>query len=105
MTMNIRLEYSPIEGKFNQAQASDAIQVEKGFKTLCCFVHVERALRFIQAITVKFPELDSGSSSSFPSFSTIKDELKLFIQEDIKLLEQHMNITYQRRKNTFNTNS
>lgn len=100
--MNIRLEYSPIEGKFNQAQASDSIDVEKGYRLLCCFVNAERALRFTHAIEIKYPELQSGTGQSFPSFSRMKDELYQFLAEDIKVLEQHMDKTYQRRKQLLN---
>ncbi|OFY82618.1 MAG: hypothetical protein A3F72_11890 [Bacteroidetes bacterium RIFCSPLOWO2_12_FULL_35_15] len=105
MDMNIRLEYSPIEGKFNQAQATDSINVAKGYRMLCCFVNAERALRFTQAIEIKYPELISGNDKPFPPFSTMKDELYHFFLEDIKLLEQHMNITYQRRKQLLNNQS
>ncbi|MGQ0827877.1 MAG: hypothetical protein ACT4ON_05740 [Bacteroidota bacterium] len=103
--MNVRLEYSPIEGKFNQAQASDPINVAKGYRTLCCFVNAQRALRFTQAIENKYPELKSGIGLSFLSFSAMKDELHHFMAEDIKVLEQHMNQTYQRRKQLFNNHS
>jgi hypothetical protein len=103
--MNVRLEYSPIEGRFNQAQASDPINIAKGYRMLCCFVNAERALRFTQAIEIKFPQLYSGTGQPFPSFSTMKDELYHFLAEDIKVLEEHMNKTYQRRKNLLNNNS
>lgn len=103
--MNIRLEYSPNEGKFNQAQATDPIQVAKGYRTLCCFVNAERASRFTDAIINKYPELNSSGGQSFPSFSIIRDELQQFIVEDVAMLEQHMNKSYQRRKNILNTNS
>lgn len=100
--MNIRLEYSETEGKFNQAQAADPTDVAKGYKTLCCFVAVERATRFTDAVLIKYPELSSGTGQSFPSFSAMKDELYQFVAEDIRLLEQHMNTTYKRRKQIFN---
>jgi hypothetical protein len=100
--MNIRLEYSQREGKFIQAQATDQTDVAKGYKTICCFVAVERATRFTQAIIIKYPELNSNARQSFPSFSTMKDELYKFITEDIKVLEEHMNTTFQRRVQLFN---
>lgn len=103
--MNVRLEYSPIEGKFNQAQAADQMNIAKGYRTLCCFVNAERALRFTQAIAIKYPELVSGSTKLFPAFSIIKDELYHFMAEDIQVLERHMNKTYQRRKQLFNNHS
>lgn len=103
--MNIRLDYSPIEGKFNQAQATDSINVAKGYRMLCCFVNAEKSLRFTQAIEIKYPELNSGTGQPFPSFSTMKDELYHFLAEDIKLLEGHMNKTYQRRKQLLSSNS
>lgn len=103
--MNIRLEYSEIEGKFNQAQASDKTDVAKGYRTLCCFVNAERALRFVQAIEEKYPNLNSGSNHPFPSFSLMKNELYQFLQEDVQLLEQHMNKTYERRKQLFSNRS
>lgn len=103
--MNIRLEYSPIEGKFNQAQATDHIQIAKGYKTLCCFVNAERASRFTNAIINKYPELNSPTGQPFPSFSIMRDELQQFIVEDVAMLEQHMSNSYQRRKNILNTNS
>ncbi len=99
--MNIRLEYSETEGKFNQAQATDSINVERGYRTVCCFVNDERALRFTQAIEIKYPELQSANGHYFPSFSKIKDELYHFMAEDIKVLEQHMSQTYQRQKQLF----
>lgn len=103
--MNVRLEYSPIEGKFNQAQAADQTNIAKGYRTLCCFVNAERALRFTQAIREKYPQFQSGTEQPFPSFSLMKDELYLFLQEDIQMLEQHMRKTYQRRKQLFNNHS
>ncbi|MBI3518157.1 MAG: hypothetical protein HY062_02200 [Bacteroidetes bacterium] len=103
--MNIRLEYSEMEGKFNQAQATDKTDIEKGYRTLCCFVNVERALRFTQAMEEKFPALNFTNGQPFPSFSKIKDELYHFMAEDIQLLEQHMNKTYERRKQLFNNRS
>ncbi|MGE0566420.1 MAG: hypothetical protein AB7O73_00610 [Bacteroidia bacterium] len=102
--MNIRLEYSQTEGKFNHVQAFDFIEVTKGYRTLCCFVNAERALRFTQAVEIKYPELNSNSKL-FPSFSTMKDELYHFMAEDIQVLEQHMSKTYQRRKQLFNNHS
>lgn len=103
--MNIRLEYSEIEGKFNQAQAPDKTDVAKGYRTLCCFVNGERAFRFTQAMEEKFPNLNFTSGQSFPSFSKMKDELYHFMAEDIQLLEQHMNKTYERRKQLFSNRS
>jgi len=99
--MNIRLEYSQAEGKFNQAQAADPVNVEEGYKTLCCFIAAERATRFTQAILSKYPEFNAGNRTPFPSFSTMKNELYEFVAEDIKVLEQHMNTAYQRRKQLF----
>ncbi|MBI2271031.1 MAG: hypothetical protein HYU69_11865 [Bacteroidetes bacterium] len=95
--MHARLEYSAAEGKFNQAQPEDQTDVAKGYRTLCCFVNVERANRFTGAIHIKYPELSSGTGQSFSSFSVMKDELYQFLAEDIKLLEQHMNTTFKRR--------
>lgn len=103
--MNIRLEYSELEGKFTQAQAPDKTDVAKGYRTLCCFVNAEKALRFIQAIEEKYPNLNSGTGHPFPSFSLMRSELYQFLQEDIKLLEQHMNKTYERRKQLFSNRS
>lgn len=100
--MNIRLEYSQLEGKFNQEQATDPIEVTKGYKALCCFVSIERADRFIAAIQIKYPELNSSNWQTFPSFFTLKDELYQFITEDVKVLEEHMNTTYKRREQLFN---
>ncbi len=97
--MEIRLEYSPTEGKFKQSQAEDPADNIKDYKTLCCFVNVERATRFTQAIQIKYPELSSAANQGFPSFSIIKNELYQFMAEDIKALEQHMDITYKRRAN------
>lgn len=98
--MNIRLEYSPIEGKFNQAQATDKTDVAKGYRMLCCFVQAERAIHFTEAIQNKYPEL-SDHSKPYPLFTTIKDELYQFLAEDVKLLEEHMNTTYKRRAALF----
>ncbi|MFY9308501.1 MAG: hypothetical protein WAQ28_05550 [Bacteroidia bacterium] len=98
--MNIRLEYSPIEGKFKQAQATDKTDVAKGYRTLCCFVQAERAKRFTQAVQIKFPELNDHSKP-YPLFTTMRDELQLFITEDVKLLEEQMNTTYKRRAALF----
>ena len=103
--MNIRLEYSSIEGKFNQAQATDKIDTAKGYQTLCCFINSERALRFTQAVLEKYPQLNSCAEQSFPAFSVMKDELYRFVQEDVQLLEQHMNKTYERRKQLFSNHS
>lgn len=103
--MNIRLEYSEMEGKFNKAQATDKTDIEKGYRTLCCFVNAERALRFTQAMEEKFPALSFTNGQPFPSFSKIKDELYHFMAEDIQLLEQHMNKTYERRKQLFSNRS
>lgn len=103
--MNVRLEYSPIEGKFNQAQATDSTNVAKGYRTLCCFVNAERTLRFTQAIEIKYPVLHSGTGQPFLSFATMKNELYHFLAEDIKVLEEHMNKTYQRRKQLLNNHS
>lgn len=103
--MNIRLEYSPIEGKFNQAQATDKIDSTKGYQMLCCFLNSERALRFTQAVQEKYPQLNSGAGHPFPAFSVMKDELYQFVQEDVQLLEQHMNKTYERRKQLFSNRS
>jgi hypothetical protein len=100
--MNIRLEYSQTEGKFNPAQATDQVDISKGYKTLCCFVNAEKATRFTQAIIIKHPELNSGTGRLFPSFSIMKDELYHFLAEEIKILEDHMNTTYKRRKQLFN---
>lgn len=102
--MNIRLEYSPIEGKFNLAQAADTINVAKGYRTLCCFVNVERANRFTDAVSLKHPELNTAGQP-FPSFNTMKDELYQFMAEDIRILEQHMDKTYQRRKQLYTNQS
>ena len=103
--MNIRLEYSELEGKFNQAEAPDKTDIAKGYRTLCCFVNAERALRFVQAIEEKYPNLNSGTGHPFPSFSLMKDELYQFLREDIELLEQHINKTYERRKQLFSNRS
>lgn len=97
---NIRLEYSLIEGKFNHAQATDTTDVAKGYRTLCCFVQGERAMRFTQAIQTKYPELNDHSKP-YPLFTTIKDELHQFLAEDVKLLEEQMNTTYLRRAALF----
>ena len=99
--MNIRLEYSQTEGKFNQAQANDPINVDKGYKTLCCFIESERAVRFTQSVTIKYPALASSDTHAFPSFSAMKDELYHFVEEDIKVLEEQMSSTYKRRKEIF----
>lgn len=99
--MNTRLEYSPTEGKFNQAQPEDQQDVARGYKTLCCFVNVERANRFTDAILIKYPELSSGTGKPFPPFSIMKDELYQFLAEDIKVLEEHMNTTFKRRVQLF----
>ena len=100
--MNTRLEYSPTEGKFNQAQPEDQQDVARGYKTLCCFVNVERASRFTEAILIKYPELSSVTSKPFPSFSQMKDEVYQFLAEDIKILEQHMSATFKRRTQLLN---
>lgn len=102
--MNIRLEYSPIEGKFNLAKAADTINVAKGYRTLCCFVNAERANRFTDAMILKHPEFNN-TDKSFPSFNAMKDELYQFMAEDIRILEQHMDKTYQRRKQLYTNHS
>lgn len=102
--MNIRLEYSPLEGKFNLAQAADTINAAKAYQTLCCFVNAERANRFTDAMVLKHPELNTAEQP-FPSFATMKDELYQFMAEDIRILEQHMDKTYQRRKQLFTNQS
>lgn len=93
----IRLEYSEMIGKFIQAQANDKTDIENGYRTLCCFVNRERALHFTQAMEDKFPTLTFTNGRPFPSFSLMKDELSRFMAEDIKILEEHMNITFKRR--------
>lgn len=98
--MNIRLEYSPIEGKFKQAQATDQTDISKGYRMLFCFVQAERATRFTQAILIKYPELNDNSKP-YPLFTTMRDELHQFITEDVKLLEEQMNTTYKRRSELF----
>lgn len=99
--MNIRLEYSPTLGQFNQAQATGRPDAGKGFKTLCCFISKDRAIRFVQAVELKFPELASGNGSEFPSLPAMQHELLEFLEEDLKLLNQHMSQTFQRRRELF----
>lgn len=103
--MDIRLEYSPLTGQFNQAKATDTPDVANGFKTLCCFVNAYRATSFIEAIQVKYPDLKKQNSCSYLTLSEMKHELFEFIEEDIKLLDQHMNNTFQRRQSILNKNS
>ncbi|TAL57599.1 MAG: hypothetical protein EPN85_13750 [Bacteroidetes bacterium] len=100
--MNIRLEYSQTEGKFNLTEAMDQVDTAKGYKTLGCFVATEKAIRFTDAIHSKYPKLSSGTGQSFPSFSKMKDELYQFLVEDIKLLAEHMDRTYKRRVQLLN---
>ena len=100
--MNIRLEYSQTEGKFNLVEIADQVDVAKGYKTLCCFVAMEKAVRFTDAIHSKYPKLSSGTVQSFPSFSKMKDELYDFLVEDIKIQTQHMDRTYKRRVQLLN---
>ena len=100
--MNIRLEYSPLLGQFNQAKANDRPDEAKGFKTLCCFVSSDRAARFIEAVVRKFPVLDGHGATQFPALQEIKTELLHFIEEDVKLLQQHMSSTFQRRSSILN---
>ena len=100
--MNIRLEYSQTDGKFNLAEAADQVDIAKGYKALCCFVATEKAVRFTDAIHSKYPKLSSGIGQSFPSFSIMKDELYHFLVEDIKIHTQHMDRTYKRRVQLLN---
>jgi len=99
--MNIRLEYSDKEGKFNQAQATDQVDVAKGYKTLCCFVEPQKAKRFIETIAAKYPQLNESNGQPFPSHSTMRKDLFHFMAEEIKQLEEHMAITYKRRVQLF----
>lgn len=103
--MNIRLEYSDTEGKFNQAQATNQVEVVKGYKTLCCFVEPEKATRFIHTITAKYPQLNEGNGQPYPSHSTMRKDLFHFMAEEIKQLEEHMAITYKRRVQLFTKNN
>jgi len=101
-TMHTRLEYSPQRGTFNLAQASDQPDMEKGYKTLCCFINTERAGRFIGAMEARYPQLSGQGSEALPSLADMKSELYFFIEEDIRLLEQHMASTFKRRALIFN---
>lgn len=101
-TMNTRLEYSPLTGTFNLAQASDQSDTEKGYKTLCCFINTQRAERFIHAMEHRYPQLSGRCHDAFPSVADMKSELYFFIDEDIRLLEQHMTSTFKRRALIFN---
>ena len=100
--MNIRLEYSQTEGKFNLSELTDQVDIAKGYKTLCCFVAAEKPVRFTDAIHSKYPKLSSGAGQSIPSFSKLKDELYHFLVEDIKIHTQHMDRTYKRRVQLIN---
>ncbi|MBS1635409.1 MAG: hypothetical protein JST26_05755 [Bacteroidetes bacterium] len=103
--MKIRLEYSPVVGKFNKAKADDKPNRAKGFCTLCCFMDESRATRFIHTIEIKHPELLKENITGFPSIDTMKEELLSFIEEDIMLLQQSMETTFQRRSSLYRSHS
>lgn len=103
--MNIRLEYSQALGQFNQAQATDQTDTAKGYKTVCCFTSSERATRFVYAMTEKYPVLRDGQQQGFPSWDLMKEELLHFLEEDIRLFNEHMAKTFQRRKSLFHKSS
>lgn len=99
--MNIRLEYSQIKGRFNLAQAKDDIDTSKGFTTLCCMIDQDRARRFIERATATHPELSREDNHPYPTYASLKNELLVFIADDLKILEQQMNTAYQRRAYLF----
>jgi len=95
--MNIRLEYSLTEGKFRQVQPSEKMDKVKDYELLCCFIEKGRAARFIQAILLKYRELEDLSNRANPPLALLKEELEQFVTEDLQLLEERMNSTYKRR--------
>lgn len=102
---HIRLEYSFKLGQFNRAAATDIQDVENGFETVCCLVDSYRATSFIEAMQVKHPSLKCQGNSHFLTISEVRHELLQFIEEDIKLLDQHMTNTFQRRQAILKNNS
>lgn len=99
--MNIRLEYSQVLGQFNQAKADDAPDKANGFTTLCCFVNPERAVRFVEHVCNKYPALANGKALDCPSHEVLKKDLLEFLEEDIRLLNEQMRLSFKRRKTTF----
>ena len=95
--MNIRLEYSPTEGKFRQSQPSEKMDKVKDYELLCCFIEKERAARFVQAILLKYRDLEDLSNREHPPLVLLKEELEQFVTEDMQLLEEHMSSAYKRR--------
>lgn len=103
--MNIRLEYSQALGQFNQAKAEDTPDKARGFITLCCFMNAERACRFVEFITAKYPALTAGNILECPGLKTMKEELLHFLEEDSRLLNQDMRRTFQRRQDILTNRS
>lgn len=99
--MNIRLEYSEIEGRLNLVPATEKTNLENEYRTLCSFVNPEQAARFIGAMQEKYPALNFAKGIPFPCFCQLKEELHQFMKEKVQLLEQHMTETFKRRRQLF----
>lgn len=103
--MNIRLEYSQALGQFNQAKADHTPDKARGFVTLCCFVNADRAGRFVEHVTEKYPALATGKALDYPEPATLKKDLLHFLDEEIRLLNQQMAQTFKRRQAIFTNRS
>lgn len=102
---HIRLEYSSKLGQFNRAAATDIQDVENGFQTVCCLIDNYRATSFIEAMQVKYSPLKHQDDNKLLTVSEVRHELLQFIEEDIKLLDQHMTNAFQRRQAILKNNS
>ena len=78
--MNIRLEYSPSEGKFKQVLPELLMLKTEGYYTLCCHISYRKAEAFQNRVREKFPSLLNGSSGAFPSLKILQQELNEFME-------------------------
>lgn len=96
--MNIRLEYSPSTGQFNQIKDHDKSEIDAGFNVIGRFVNAERARRFTEFAIHKYPALAIEEANEYPSMEQLKKELLYFLGEEIRLLNEEMSKSYERRK-------
>ena len=78
--MNIRLEYSPSEGKFKQVCPERLMLKAEGYYTLCCHMPAQKATSFQKIVKEKFPCLLNPSSGTFPTLKMLKQELNEFME-------------------------
>ena len=95
--MNVRLEYSAIKGEFREVHIKDLHNPAHDYKMIICFINQQKAARFIDYVTGKYPELLIRHNSSYPSAILMETEICDFITDEWNAVKTSMSHEHSRR--------